>query len=226
MNSMSRKLLALAFGLLAFNLLFFSFQSQDTGLVLFGFGTMWYFLVVCALQVFLFLLFQPHKTFLNSRKTTFITWSAALAIITAFLAMFRASEVDQLILGAISVNFSITAFYIYSLTHDEFGALTELLIMPLQVFFSWMNGGMQATELLSETSKGLSKISKNSIPRFEIDKTIGRSIFRGLLLTVPVLVVLLILLSSADPIFSHTLGSIFNISLPQFPTWIFSRLFF
>lgn len=89
---MSRKLGAVAFGLLAFNVLFFSFQQNAKfGMVFFGFGTVGYFLSICAAQIFLCLLFRPHLNAPLTERTKFIFYASLLAILTAALGLFRAN---------------------------------------------------------------------------------------------------------------------------------------
>jgi hypothetical protein len=104
---MSRKLFALAFGLIAFNLLFFSFRSQTGfGLNGFGFGSLGFFVFIFATQVFLFLLYHPHLTFPLSKRSSLIIWSGGLAVATSFLTLFRANPIDQSVLSIVALSFS------------------------------------------------------------------------------------------------------------------------
>lgn len=89
-----------------------------------------------------------------------------------------------------------------------------------------MNGGVLATDALIQKSRQFFSHSKQASPRISLDKNVQMGIFRGLVLTIPVIFVLFILLSSADPIFSKTVSNFFTFSFPQFPAWIFNRVVF
>ena len=210
---MVRKLLAVLFGLLIFNVFFFT-QGQvlAEGPRFYPFGTVWYLLMVIAAQAFLFLAFYRAKT--SFRQTTAAT-ASALAITLAFLSVFRASEVDRLLVGFASFGLTLIATYLYSLSHDRFGAITEMMLLPFTLFMSWMLAFVKVFEELPRNVLRLTgRLAKVESP-ISIEKKTSSAVVRGLLLAAPVFGVILLLLVSADPIFASRIGQLFNIHLPN-----------
>src|SRR5258708_7925021 len=156
---MFRKLTALAFGLLAFNLLFFPFNEHYAPpLTIFLPGTIWFFLCIACAQVFTFWLFYSNR---SSQKQRYATWASLAAIGFPFLALWRANEVDHLLLGAFSIVLTGVSFYLFSLSHDEFGALSEIISVFPNLFGGWFEGGFK---MIQDVVKAGSATPKFRLP--------------------------------------------------------------
>jgi hypothetical protein len=217
---MSRKILALLFGILAFNFLFFSAQNSDQSLVLFGIGSIWFFLLTLSAHLFLGVSF--FKSF-TSRRQTYAVTSSVLACLSAGAAVYRASSVDQIVLGLVAVVATFVTTYLYALTHEKFGAFTELLLLPLQLGLEWIG---TAAELFAQLPTRIGKFFSQAsgiVPKWKVKSSTTNSVVRGLFLTVPFLFIVGVLLASADPIFSQSISRLFSIHVPKFPEWIFFR---
>jgi hypothetical protein len=224
---MIRKLLSVVFAVVVFNLLFFSGSPQMQGEPqVFDFGTIWFLLLTCAGHIFLWIAFLELPL---SRRQAFALKSSGLAIFLVFLPLFRASFVDRSVLGLMSLAFSAISLYLFGLTHQKFGAITEIFAVPIRLTFGWFESWIK----FLETSPTLiDKFRKNILqrgPKVSLSESHAVSLVRGAVITVPIIGVLFLLLTSADPIFSKQVSSLFNlplISLPELSPRILLTLFF
>ncbi len=217
---MYRKLAALGFGLISFNFLFFPFREGYVPQVTMpGLGTLWFFLATVAAQIFLLILFYKPQ---SSRKQHLALGSSTVAVLASLLAMYHANGVDQLLMSGVAAGGTLLSLYLFSLTHDEFGALSEVVFLPLHTLFNWLNGTDRALSELPELGKTFSRRRK-MVPSLHMNQEVMSGVVRGVVIAVPVIGVLGLLLLSADPIFAHMVQNLFQFQLPNFPTWLVYR---
>jgi len=177
-------------------------------------GTLSFLIFTLTFHLLIWLSFKPALKFY---PTSYALITSLLAIFSSAISLFHASAVDRFLLFLVTTSLSAISLYLLALTHSRFGSLSEILAVPFRLlthsisaFFNLYTQGFN--RLLSRQST-LKNHSQKSI-----------SILRGLLLTLPFAFLIILLLSSADPIFSHTLSRIFNLHLGELTQTIFNRL--
>lgn len=179
MQLRSTLLLALV-GIAIYNLFFY--LSQPTGI-----GTGLWLIV---LNSYFFLIRNRQTKNLDLGLV-----SSGLAILFGFLASFRGNELVQLIDIGLSSFFSLAAVYFYkqpervSLNHK--GILAIPIIAAIEGLIS---------SILFITKQDSYSASKSD--------PLTPAILRGFAIAVPILIVLTVILSMADPVFSKTIGDI------------------
>ncbi len=164
-----------------YNLLFFHTQP--------GLGTGLLFL-------FLNLYFFTVKD-TNAKNLSVAVLASVVSIIFAFLFILRASGVVQLIDIAAAVFFSLVALYFYKYQGQLSFQIAHFIGLPLVVLVSSVGGFFK-----------LFQAGSWSETPFEHKST--SSLIRGLVITIPVFVVLLLLLVQADPIFDKLTQNLFS----------------
>lgn len=209
-----RKRYAILLGILAFQLLFFPFDEKNFGfLSIPNFGTIGFFATLIVAHIVNFTAFKLPK---DSRKK-YIQASVAISIISVLASLFRASMMDRFLLSALSSFWLVISFYLFVLPKGQFGALGEVVSIPLRLISPIYVSAYRFIGIISKLSlngsKAIRGISKLAL---------------GLVITVPSAFVLLILLTSADPVFAHYIGKLFSfdIVLSDLAIAIFWRLFF
>ncbi|MBI2338733.1 DUF4173 domain-containing protein [Candidatus Daviesbacteria bacterium] len=124
----------------------------------------------------------------TSRNLNLALFSSVLSILFAFLFSFRGNEIVKFIDLSVAIFFSLTALYLYKYSEDLRFQIPPFLLIPL---------------LVTERSiKGLLDILKT--------KNTSSALIRGLLITFPLVGILLLLLTLADPIFGKLTQNIFE----------------
>jgi hypothetical protein len=216
---MQRKLAAILLAVAAYNAFYFA-----SGLPLLG--TLGFALTIILIQAFLWLAFFP-KTFTKKQEHALAT--SSVAILACLIAIFRASPIDALLLSFLSCGLSLISLYLLALTHYQFGAISELIYVPFAIAKHWF---IKAIDLVDATPKLITKIFKdrnrisNSSLKLEKSTTIG--LIRGAIITAPVVLIILIALIQADPIFSklvsETLNKLYELVKPLLELSIPRRL--
>lgn len=210
---MLQKALAVGFALLVYNLFFFGY---------FPFlGSIGFFGLILSLHVFLVIaFFKP--TF--SRRNWLALGAMVLGVIAAGFAVLRASEADQFFLTLLSLGLTVCSTYLLALEHDEFGAVSELGMVPLRLVSQWFD---KAATLLTIVPSWLATHWRQAglfIPKSTRSSETWGAVIRGFIITVPVVLVIIGLLSGADPIFSHYLERVLQLRLPDFVLSVPERL--
>lgn len=196
-NSLPRcKRLAILLGFLAFQLLFFPFDKTSFGFIAIPFfGTLGFFLAVVTAHLVNFLAFKlPEDT-----RRKYIYSAVSFSLLSVFASVFRASFVDRFLLSALSSFWWVISFYLFVIPSSRFGSYSEILAIPFRF----------VSPVLEASVKLINAISKVSLNGSRATKSFSK-ILIGLAITIPAAGLLLILLSSADPIFSYYLEKIFT----------------
>lgn len=197
---MPRKLIAILLAVGAYNLFFFS-----SGLP--SFGSLGFTLLILLIQAFLWLAFYS-KTFSEKEEQALV--ASSISILASVIGVFRASSVDAALLGFLSLGLSLVSLYLLALTHSEFGSIAEILFIPLGVAKHWFS---KAVNLIDSTPEIISKFqTRNRALKLNLsfEKSTTTGLIRGIIITIPVVLVILMALSSADPIFSKLLSENFK----------------
>jgi|GEM_PF-2413006 len=210
---MWQKLLAVILAILGFNLFFYTFFP------VFNLGSLGFLLLLSMAQLVLHLAYFSSN---HSLKRQVAYGCSVLAIVAGSLSVFRANPVDQFFLWILSGGLSLVAWYLLALKHHHFGAVSELLIMPLQLGFGWLFTAFQQLEQSpSALSRVTSRLKHSSKPGL-----INPRILRGILIAVPIVLLIIMLLKSADPIFDSLVSRLFswNLSLPDWLSQVTGRI--
>lgn len=197
---MTRKTLAILLALATAQFVFFS--SHPERLASFGipfFGNLGFFIFILASQLVLFLSFS-RREFTKAGKYAVVT--SALAVITAAVTVLKSNFIDQGLLGLTSVTLTFISWYLLSLAHTKFGSIPELITIPFALVQTWNKAALTASKKIFFLP------GKSRIP----------AIVAGVGIALPLLVILIGLLGSADPIFGSLTKSLFSFN------WIGSRL--
>ncbi len=206
---MQQKLLALVIAILGFNLFFY------TTFPIFRPGSVSFLLLMVLGQVVLHVAYFRSETSLK-QKVALV--ASILAITAAGLACFRANEVDQFLLWATSWGLSFISWYLLALIHNQFGAISELFILPFQLGFGWLYTAIKQLEYSPTFLERLkSNLTHRSVPSF-ITGAINPRIFRGAVIALPVVLVFTALLRNADPIFASVVTRFFSWNV-GWPSW-------
>ena len=223
---MTKKLLSVLFGLVAFNVLFFASSGQFTSsLPVLQPGTLGFFFFMVAAHAIIMLAFWHRE---QSRKFQFATVSSIVAVGASLLALWRANWVDQVLLGGAALYASFISLYLLSLSHHMFGGATEFIFAPLQVVLSWFGSASQVFGRFPETVGNFFSTIEKQIPKPNIQEHQSEGLLRGAVVSVPVLLVLFALLASADPIFAQSIAKLFSFTFvwPQLSEALLSRTIF
>lgn len=193
-----RKIWAILVGLLAFQLLFFPFEQKTFGFInIPHFGTIGFLLTIVVGHCVNFLAFKTPK-----ERKKYIYGAATISLVAAFASIFRASFTDRFLLISLSSFWWLISFYLFIIPNEIFGSYIEVLAIP----FRLVNPAFAASV------KFLSIITNISFAGSRVNKLISKVVL-GLLITIPTAGALILLLSSADPIFLTYVRNIFNIDL-------------
>lgn len=177
-----------------FNLFFFH-RFGNLGFILWSFS------------VFLFLSFV-----LKVGRKQFFFWGSMLLLLS-FCLIFRAGGFVILILTFSSLLLLMLYTYILSCRLFFFRSLQELFISPFQIIFKYLNGSIEGFISLIANRESKSKKVINFVV-----------IARGIFIALPIILVLIILLSSGDPVYGKFIQNILNIQI-DFKQEIWQRIF-
>ncbi len=204
---MTRKLIAVVFALLAFNIIFFPFQKKFFGSLIFpNLGSVGFFTFILAFQVFQYLSHYNNK---NEAKNKSAIALSVTAVILAGFSVFRTSMVDIFVFDFFSLTASMLSLYTLCLEKEKsITSIFEIAFSPIILFFEGFKG----------FARGL--VALKALPKLRFGKFLNGgvvNIFLGIILGIPVVLLITTLLSSADPIFSKILTNAIN--LKNFPWW-------
>ncbi len=211
--TMWQKIAAVGIAVIGFNIFLFGHPIAD-------FGTLGFLATIAWIHAWLSMAFFTPK---QTNKQTLALASAGIAIFTAAMSVVRANQVDTTLLGLSSVAFTTITLYLFALQHHSFGALSEIIVVPLQVGFGWLFTAIQtATQFPTVVRHFLARFHFSR--RTQLSFAYSSTALRTLLITVPLVLVIGALLSSADPVFSKLVGQFFTFKLPHFAISIPVRL--
>lgn len=118
-----------------------------------------------------------------------------LSILFGFLVAFRDNDIVQITNFLLAGLFSAVALYLYRVEDLIEPSLPRFLLIPFKV----AKNSLQSLPLLTSAQTWSSST---------LDRAATSAIFRGILITIPVVIVLLVLLLNADPIFGTLTGRI------------------
>ena len=214
MLSMVRKLVAVIFVVVVYNLFFYR--------QFFPFpGTIAFLLLIFSLHAFLWTAFFP-KTF--SEKHRLAGAATFLSLLMAAISVFRASEVDLFVFFFASLGLSLISLYFLALRHREFGAVSEFVSMPFVIAMEWIREFFllcfeRMPGLLGWLGAFFRHSGKPPSPR----RRLASGVIRGLLLAGPVVLVITVLLRAADPIFTQMTDRILKL-LPKLQSDVLRRI--
>src|SRR3989344_4434779 len=209
-----RKILAIFIGFFVFQLLFFPVDKNSFGLLAIPFfGTLGFFLTIITAHTVNFLAFGIQ----SDKRKYYLKSAILISLVSAFSAMFRASFIDRFLLSALASFWWLISLYLSVLPKGNFGSFTEIFMIPLRL----------ASSLPQSLSILIAEVSKYSFEGSKVSKSFSKLVF-GLAVTIPAAVILLILLSSADPIFGHYVKKIFtfDLSISEVAIQVLWRIFF
>lgn len=211
---MLQKLVAVLFALIVFNLFFFGVSFPFLGSISF-------FCVILSIHVFLLIaFFNPVMT----RRYWLAVASMGLSLLAVGLSLFRASEVDQFFLSGLSLGLSVIATYLLALQHDHFGAVSEIALLPLRLTWQWLEQAARVFSSVPEWIISSSRFLDRLVPHSLRSSKNWSAVMRGLIITLPIVLVVVGLLSGADPIFSHFLKELLTFNLPNLVISLPARL--
>lgn len=177
-----KKLIIASLGfVLVYNLLFFDINL--------GLGTGFFFL-------FLNLFYFSIKG-RQSNNLSLALISSVSSVAFAFLVGFRANEIFQVINLFLASFFSFCSLYFYKGERKFSFQIPKFILIPLKVA---IDTALNFSRLLT-----IGKISKN-----ENSNQLISSIIRGLVIAIPLFIILLLLLTHADPVFNKLVGDLFE----------------
>lgn len=212
---MGKRLLALALALVTTQWLFFSTNPNTLGYPTPPFfGTLGFAIFIVATHIALYLIFSLK---LKQKSHKYALFTTAAAIVSAGLAFTKGSFIDQFLLGIMSVSTTFITIYLLALTHSSFGAISEVVAVPFVIAFNWYK-----SVLTSLQNIWLTLTIKNT-PKMRIKNTTAITVILGVIITIPVILVLVGLLSSADPIFSKLISNLFSLEWFRVENWVIIR---
>ncbi|OGM87684.1 hypothetical protein A2614_00315 [Candidatus Woesebacteria bacterium RIFOXYD1_FULL_40_21] len=218
---MLRKFIAILLSLLAFNYLFFKKGLKSSEFFIPFFGTVGFFLVVVCANIFLFLVLSRD---VKEKKESLALKVSLMAIASIFLSLFRASFVDIAFLSFVGLGLTLITVYLLALGHEEFGSTIEAIVVPFKVLSGWTKSLWQTwTNFPAAIGKFVGSFFYKSANKVEGEKV--NLYVVGILISAPVIVILVILLSSADPVFADLIKELFKFDFPKIPEWIVARVF-
>jgi hypothetical protein len=196
---MKRKALAIVLSALTVNLLLFS-NWKESHFILPLFGTLGFASIVILANAIIHLL---HSWQINENRKLAIV-SSLVAITFSVVALFRGSGFDTFIISVGSFFGTCLALLLVIAEKLNLESWLDIIASPFLLAKGWIEGAFKAI---------------SHIPKL---KRIGNTepIILGLIIGAPIIFILTILLSSADPIFGSVVKNIFDIHLP---TTIISR---
>lgn len=208
---MFKKTLAVALALLAFNVFFY-----NNGFPLIG--TLGFLLLIVIVHAFLWISFYK-STFERKEKLALV--STGLSLLAVFFSVTRASKIDSFLLTSLSVVLSFTSFYLLSLSHSVFGAVSEVLSIPWKLGVGWLKSFLG---IVPNTFGYITKVGgffSKFLPKKKITNRFLGIFLRGLVITLPVVGLIVLLLGDADPIFAKFIDDMFSFKI-NFPEFIIS----
>ncbi len=191
----SRKIFAIFFAFLAFQLLFFPFYNNQFGHIAVPiFGTIGFFLTILSANL-------SNLIIVQGRRSRMFLASAAFSVLCAGLSLFRASTIDNILLSFLSLLWWVISYYL-AIAPKSLDSLSSVLLVPIGIFNSWVKASQM---LISKASKLKSSQSKINF-RFLM-------LAIGIVITIPVATVIILLLSSADPVFRFYVERFFSADI-------------
>ncbi len=205
-TNMAKKLAAIILAVGLYNALFFA-----TGFPVEG--SWGFFFFILSIHTFLWLAFSPK---LWNKKHTYALSLTFLALCSTSLALYRASPTDTSLLALLSLTLSVVTLYFLSLSHFDFGAVSEIIAIPFIQAKSWLD---KAVDLVSRPPLPRAQLYGANFPNFpklpNFPQSTWFAILRGIAITVPLALVIIFLLVNADPIFSKFTGDLFKSLTPN-----------
>jgi len=206
------KALALILALLLYNTLFFHFLPNP--------GTTGFLLLTAAGQAFIVLAFLPkYAAFLRHAAGKQLTspiglaaLAQTLALAAAALALFKGSPVDQVILVWTNLGLTAAALYLAALEHSTFGAASEAILIPASLATHYFSSPINA---LDRSLPRLVALLKKGPKPPKLQNDLVSHLIRGAIITVPIVVIVTVLLTTADPVFNKFIENLLNIKLPH-----------
>lgn len=214
---MLKKIIAILLAILSFNLFFYKIEGAV-------FGNIAFLILTLTAQAFLWISFYPKK-FLYKQKLALS--ASALAIFASLFSLFRASEVDHFLLNSLTIVLTLFTTYLLTISHHVFGAITELLYIPKKIADRWFNNFFSLIPKAIEKGKQVKSVRLFKTKRSISSDTLT-SIFRGIVITLPIILIITFLLTQADPVFSTLVENLLNIQInwPNFILLIPERLIY
>ena len=190
---MNRKIIAIVGFLLFFNLLFFDHFFLSLNL-----GSLGFAVLVTGANLFLIISFFERD--FPKKHAEGLAFSL-LAILYAWIAAFRG---DRGFLGFLlwlgSAGFTVLTLYNYASSEPALKSVEDLILLPFGMGISFLQSFLSNNVNLPKGTK--------------INKYVP--LLRGLIVAVPILAILLLLLTAADPIFSKIFQNTFSF-MKDFP---------
>jgi len=186
------------------------------------FGSMALVLNLLALFFFLLILFFDKTVF---KKQVFSTVGIFAGLALAGFNLIRVA--NNFVIG-ISILFSLFLLAIFTYlgaTKLPFiRSLMELFLAPILSFFSYIGAGFRFLKVTFSVKLQKQLFASKGVPRTK--SSLGKSIFLGLLVSIPVVSVLISMLSNADPIFAKFVQDLLTEGfLNELPARIILSLF-
>ena len=181
MTTELKKILLFCLGfILLYNLFFFK-VSLGLGFVI----------IIIFLNTYFFFIKEKSE-----KNIPFALLNSFLGVLFSFLFAYRGNEVVRFFDFLLSGTLTINALFLYRAKEEFKVNILDYLLLPLQVFV----GSIQ----------GLGEMGKQSHEKSETKSVVNASYIRGVVIAVPLFLILLALLSNADPIFGKFTGDIFS----------------
>lgn len=187
-----RKIFAVFFAFLAFQLLFFPFYNNRFGNIAVPiFGTVAFGLTILVANL--------SNLFVDdAKKSKLFLTSGAFSVLCAMLSLFRGNMIDNILLSFLSLLWWVISYYLI-IAPGSLNSLSSIMLIPLGIFNSWTKSSRM---LISQASKLKTSQSK-------INSKLLMAVI-GLIITIPVAAVVVLLLSSADPVFRFYVERFFS----------------
>ncbi len=141
-------------------------------------------------------------------------------VVLAIIALIRANETVQFLTHIASWFTIILSIYLLATWIPFVRSLMELVLAPVLTGVAYLRGGLEGIAGIGGVEKREEKGKEAGLSTHLI--SIVRPLVVGLIVGVPVVVVILVLLRGADPIFSAAVDRFFNLSwLKTIPQRIF-----
>lgn len=180
-------------------------------------GSVGFSILILLAHTFLYLI-SRHDSSKKAKNYAFS--SSVVSIAAAVLTAFRASPVDQFLLAIVSLVFLFITAYLLAINHNRFGAISEIILIPFVLCLNWFLAAVK-------TINDIIKIGTNSFSgQIHTKPKNVSNILLGIAITIPVVLVLIALLSFADPVFSKTIGKLIAFEWIRLDSWIVARAIF
>lgn len=215
---MGKRTLAILLVLVTTQWLFFSNSTNHLArLTIPWMGSVGFSILILLAHTFLYFI-SRYDALRNAKNYAFS--SSIISIATAVLTTFRASPVDQFLLAIVSLVFLFITAYLLAINHDRFGAISEVVLVPIMLALNWFLAAVKTINDIIKTCTNAFSGQIHTKP-----KNVS-NILLGIAITIPVIFVLIALLSFADPVFSKTIGKLIAFDWVRLDSWILARSIF